>query len=210
MKDVSKKTRSQSTGGQKLGASVVVPVWGSYEKYLDECLLSLTRQTYRDFEIIVVRDYTDLPSARNAGISEAKGEYILILDVDNKLEPTFLEKTVGKGDIVVTHHQFFGDSNGTFRPGEPSLELFKSGNQIDANALIKKSVFDDLGGYDETMKDGWEDYEFWVRCCKAGYKFTIIPELLLLYRKTKESMSITAGRKSVDLQNYILNKHNLK
>ncbi len=197
----------QSTAGDTLGVSIITPYWSVYEKYLEDCLASIKSQTYKNYEVILINDCTDLPTARNKGIRQAKGEYICILDVDNKLTPEYLEKTVGKGDIVATHLQFFGESNGTFQPSaNPTLEMFKIGNQIDANAIFKKKVWEDVGGYDENMKDGWEDYDFWVRCLLKGYQITVIPELLLLYRKVDESMSVTAGRKSAELHSYILNK----
>lgn len=197
------------TIGQEPGAnmvSIIIPVWGSYHEFLDECLASVMEQTYKNFEVIIVDTETDLPTARNVGIKKAKGEWILILDVDNKLTPEYLQKTVGKGDIVATHLQFFGDSNGKFTPGEPTLEAFQSGNQIDANALFKKSVWDTIGGYDENMKDGWEDYDFWYRCMKAGYKITVIPEPIMLYRKHGETLAALAGKKSEQLRKYILSK----
>ena len=186
--------------------SIIIPVWGSYKQYLDDCLESVYKQTYTDYEIIVIDDETDLPTARNKGIKRAKGDWIVILDVDNQMTPDYLEKTVYKGDIVATHLQYFGDSEGQFTPSKPTLEDFKQGNQIDANAGFKKRVWERVGGYDEEMKEGWEDYDFWYRCLKAGYEIDVIPEPLILYRKHTESMSVTAGRKSQELRNYIINK----
>lgn len=197
----------QSTDGQKVGVSVVIPVWGTYKKFLHECLESVYSQTYNDYEVIVVDDCTDLPTARNKGIKASNSEYLMILDVDNKLYPEYLKRTIDQGDIVTTYFQYFGDSNSTFKPSNPTLELFKIGNQIDANALIKRSVFDKVGLYDENMKDGWEDYEFWIRCLKNGFNITIIPELLLLYRKHGETMSVTAGKKAGELMKYIFDRN---
>lgn len=192
------------THGPKV--SIIIPCWGDYKKYLTDCITGVYEQTFKNYETIIVDTETDLPTARNVGIKKAKGEYILALDVDNILKPDYLEKTLDKGDIVATHLQFFGDSNGKYTPHEPTLEDFNGGNVIDANALFKKEVWEKVGGYDESMKDGWEDYDFWVRCMRAGYKITVIPELLLLYRKHGETMSVTAGRKSEELRNYILSK----
>ena len=187
--------------------SIIIPVWGSYKQYLDDCLESVYKQTYTDYEIIVIDDETDLPTARNKGIKRAKGDWIVILDVDNQMTPDYLEKTVYKGDIVATHLQYFGDNEGQFIPiSRPSIELFQYGNQIDANAGFKKRVWERVGGYDEEMKEGWEDYDFWYRCLKAGYEIDVISEPLILYRKHTESMSVTAGRKSQELRNNIINK----
>ena len=91
--------------------SIIIPVWGEYKKYLDECLESIKAQTYKDYEVIVIDDETDLAKARNKGIRKAKGDWIVILDVDNKLTPKYLEKTAYKGDIVATDLQHFGDTS---------------------------------------------------------------------------------------------------
>src|SRR3990167_2546158 len=82
---------------------------------LKRALRSALNQTYKDYEIIVVDDCTPqfiptlfdervtwirhevnkgLSAARNTGIKAAKGEYIVCLDDDNELQPTFLEKTI--------------------------------------------------------------------------------------------------------------------
>jgi O-antigen biosynthesis protein len=187
--------------------SIIIPVWGSYFKYLDECLESVKKQTFTDYEVIVVDDQFDLPTSRNKGIKSALGEYLLILDVDDKLSPDYIEKTIGKGDIVSTYLQLFGDSNRimTF-VDNPSIELFQGGNQTPSCALIKKDVFNDIGGYDEKLKEGWEDYDLWYRAIKKGYKITIIKEPLYFYRKHGSTMSSEAGKKSLELQQYILNK----
>lgn len=88
--------------------SIVVPVYNA-EKYLDECLNSILRQSYSDFEVILVDDGSNdfsldicrryecsdrrvrviskenggVSSARNAGIEAARGEYITFIDADD-------------------------------------------------------------------------------------------------------------------------------
>lgn len=97
--------------------SVIVPIYNS-EKYLEDCLLSIYKQTYSEYEIITVNDgSTDrsaeiidrmsreygrivpvtlsknsgLSAARNAGMEKASGEYICYVDSDDTLEPDYLE-----------------------------------------------------------------------------------------------------------------------
>jgi len=89
------------------------------DKYLDECLTSLVKQTFRDFEIIVINDgskdnsqiiidkykkkYSKLIRSfsypnqgisvtRNIGIEKARGEYITFIDSDDYVSEAFLEK----------------------------------------------------------------------------------------------------------------------
>lgn len=97
--------------------SVIVPIYG-VEKYLNQCVESLVRQTYQNLEIILVDDGSPdncgnicdewakkdtrikvvhkenggLSDARNAGFAVATGEYLSFIDSDDYVEPTFIEK----------------------------------------------------------------------------------------------------------------------
>ena len=99
--------------------SVVIPCY-NHGQYVEEAVQSILRQTWQNFEIIVVNDGSNvqdtveilrdfhmpktrvlhlsqnvgLPAARNAGIREAKGKYVCCLDADDKLHPTYLEKAI--------------------------------------------------------------------------------------------------------------------
>lgn len=172
--------------------SLIIPVWGDYEKYLDECLESVEKQTYRDFEVVISRKNT-LPSARNDGISRSKGEYILPLDVDDLLSERFLEMVTEKlkeYDVVTTGHKEFGYhfAEGNY-DGDFSLEGFKKENKLIACSAYRREKYDEIGGYDEAMTDGYEDWDFWIRMAKAGARFYRIPEILYFQRKHGVSMS---------------------
>lgn len=110
--------------------SVIVPVYG-VEKYLDECVQSILSQTYSDFELILVDDKSPdncpvmcdayaaqdarvrvihkevnegLGFARNTGMVEAKGEYIVFVDSDDTIAPNTLEaysKAIEDGADVI-------------------------------------------------------------------------------------------------------------
>lgn len=108
--------------------SVLVPAY-KVEKYIKKCLDSITAQTYKNLEIIVVDDGTPdksgeiadecakkdkrirvihkanggLSSARNAGLDEASGEYVVFVDSDDVVAPTFIEYMLGLIEISETN-----------------------------------------------------------------------------------------------------------
>lgn len=97
--------------------SIIVPVY-NVEKYLDKCLASILRQTFKNFECIIIDDgspdnsnaiidkYVKLDqrfkvihqknmgisAARNAGLDIAKGEYVVFVDSDDYIADDYLEK----------------------------------------------------------------------------------------------------------------------
>lgn len=100
----------------KVKISVIVPIY-NVEKYLDECLDSIRKQTFTDFEVLLIDDgtpdnsvdiakkYTELDSrftlyhkkngglsdARNYGLERANGEYVAFIDSDDRIREKYLE-----------------------------------------------------------------------------------------------------------------------
>jgi len=207
--------------------SIVIPCY-KQAHWLAEAIESAINQTYKDFEIIVVNDGSPdntsevakmypvtlieqknkgLSAARNAGIEASTGKWILPLDADNKIAPQFLEKTVGVNDIVGTWQQHFGDSYTLFKPITPTLQDLLIYNRLDAGSLFKKEIWGKLGGYDEEMKEGWEDWDFWIRAVTMGYNISIVQEAIFFYRKHGESMADDANSKSKKIYEYMINKY---
>ena len=107
----------REAGGAAPAISVIVPVY-NIGAYLEECMESLARQTFADFEVLLINDgstddsplrclawagkekrvrFIDKPNegvaaSRNLGIELARGEYLAFVDPDDWLEDTYLEK----------------------------------------------------------------------------------------------------------------------
>lgn len=215
-------------GMQKI-VSIVIPCYNQ-SQWLPDAVNSALNQTV-PCEVIIVNDgSTDntsevakmfdvkliekenggLSSARNAGIKEAIGEWILTLDADDKISPDFVEKCLkhnNEYDIIGTGQQEFGesDSKHIFKTN-PTFQDFVQNNQINCCSLFRKKIWEELGGYDEEMKIGYEDYDLWLRATHAGYKVVTIPEYLFFYRKHGVSMVTNAIKNHNQIKQYMLNK----
>lgn len=208
--------------------SIIIPSYNQQD-YLTDAIESALAQTI-PCEIIVIDDgSTDksleiarkyepkikvisqvnkgLASARNTGIMNAKGNYILPLDADDKLLPNCVEKIleyVDKADIISPSFKTFGTSNNTIILMEnPILEDFKTGNRLGYCSAIKKERLLEIGGYSPKMVEGWEDYHLWFNLLMRGSTIKTIPEVLWLYRTKQVSMWIESQKHSEKLWSQI-------
>ncbi len=150
---------------------------------------------------------------RNWGAGNARGEYILPLDADDLLAPKFLEMTVPildhKPDVayVSTKALFFGISNKIWPQAQfKSLNLPVT-NQQTNTTLFRKIMWDDLGGWDERMNDGYVDWEFWIRGTKRGWLGEQLDACLFFYRRKGDSTVMAAKNKGPRLKLKIMALH---
>ncbi len=154
--------------------------------------------------------------SRNYAIQQSKGLYILPLDADDRLHFTFLEKTVHilKLDnsiaFVGTYFQHFGLSTfqGTYGlSGDSNLYIKADPNTL-VTCLFKYSDWDLVGGYDESMTLGLEDWDFWIRLLEATKKTVyVIPEILFDYRIKKKSTSTYVNANKDEMVKLLINRH---
>jgi len=165
---------------------------------------------------VVSQPNPGVSAARNAGIRLAKGEFILPLDSDNRLRGTYLQEGVsllqsnpGIG-VIYTDGEYFGErvADGMCR----NFDLFSliMGNFIDACALYRKELWEEVGGYDERMRwMGFEDWDFWLRVAVRGARFVHIPKIGFDYRVRTNSLVAKANQDTIELRAYIFNKPEL-
>jgi glycosyltransferase involved in cell wall biosynthesis len=223
--------------------SILVPYY-NMGRYLPETLRSLREQTFEDYEILLVDDgSTDpasqrlvdelegtpklrivrkrnggLSSARNAGLREARGRWILPVDPDDLLSPTFLEKAVDvmsrspKLGYVTSLVSYFTED-----PRKPVVGWVPWGVERDAlclenvastcTALMERKLVEEVGGYDEWLTS-FEDWDVFCAMAERGYEGTVIPEFLFHYRLRPDSMTRTVATQSRHaLIAYLLQKH---
>ena len=69
------------------------------------------------------------------------------------------------------------------------------GNYIDAQAMLRRSTWERLGGYrtDDTLVFGWEDWDLWLRVAADGGHGVHVPQMLGRYRNQHGSMLSTTN-----------------
>ncbi len=193
--------------------SVIIPSY-NYGAYLEDAIVSVLQQTVKAQEIIVINDGSEdntvsvaqkfpvklinnphqgVVLARNCGICQAQGEFILPLDADDKLHPQFLEKTLPiiqsspNIGVVYTHRVLFGKLNISVHCEEFSLERLMQKNIVTGCALFKKSIWLECGGYHCDMELGYEDWDFWLAIAKRSWEFKLVPDELVFCRKHEKN-----------------------
>jgi glycosyltransferase involved in cell wall biosynthesis/Tfp pilus assembly protein PilF len=128
-------------------------------------------------------------AARNTGFREAKAEFVFQLDADDLIEPTTLEKMAWR---LATHPQVaftssftvgFGSSEYLWLNGFGDGNLFLDENQVTSTCLVRKSVHQAVGGYDEEIRGGLEDWDFWLKAAALGHWGDTTQEFLGWYRR---------------------------
>ena len=155
-----------------------------------------------------------LSSARNFGIQHANGSFILPLDADDIIGKDYLEEAVQAFNqnpelkLVYCEAEFFGEKTGRWDLREFNLKDLARTNMIFCTALFKKEDWVRVNGYDENMKSGWEDWDFWISILKNGGEVKRLPLVGFFYRIRPASMLRSMTEEEVDyLCDYVYQKH---
>ena len=149
----------------------------------------------RDRVTLLTTGNRGLPAARNHAARHARGEFLCALDADDKLAAEWFEKAVcvldEKPHMAFVSHwlETFGDERWTWKPERCDLPSLLARNVVNGAALVRRTAFDAVNGYDESMREGCEDWDFWLRLVERGYQGAIITEVLFYYRRRSDSMS---------------------
>lgn len=153
-------------------------------------LALLASYEQRDERIRVIRQDNAGPSAaRNRGYAEARSEFVVQIDADDLLEPTAIEKWLW---FLTSYPEYafvkgfavgFEAEEYTWKRGFHTHKDFFTANPAQPNGMVRRSVHQAAGGYDESNREGFEDWNFWFRCADKGYWGSTIPEYLDWYRR---------------------------
>jgi hypothetical protein len=177
------------------------------------------RDAHPDRVVYLHQSNRGLSAARNGGIRMAfrrwpQIEAIFPLDADNRLSPHTLAKLSAllesepEAAWASPALEFFGAEDGEWQVPGPYLPYRQLlANQCDAGSLIRREVFDAGIEYDETMRDGFEDWEFFLHATLAGFRGLQAGRCGFRYRRRRESMVATAKRRAAEIQAEIRQRH---
>lgn len=222
--------------------SIVIPVY-NVEKYLDECVKSVLSQTFTNYEVILVDDgstdasgnmcdgyalFNDrikvihkqnggLSSARNAGIKEASGEYLLFLDGDDYWASSeMLEELNGEtektdADVIVYNYLKFFEKDGKMENKKFGDVVLKGDKTEDVKTLLKDALYGSSACFkcvklsfiihnEVYFEDGKlsEDVEWSARILIFAKQFGCVNKGFYVYRQRANSISHTISDKNLD------------
>ena len=195
--------------------SIVTPYYNT-EEFFQETVVSLQAQSLQNWEWVIVDDgSTDIDSvnrlatvaaadariklirqtnagpgaARNVSFANSTGRYVCLLDSDDMIEPTYLEKAVWFLDsnpefaFCNTYSVVFGEQEYLWTTGFERGKAHLQANSGPPISVIRRQAFADCGGFDASIRFGHEDWDFWLAMAKAGHWGYTIREYLQWYRK---------------------------
>jgi glycosyltransferase involved in cell wall biosynthesis len=214
------------------GVTVISSFFNAHQYFKAACH-SVLNQTWQNFEWLIVDDGSTDPTAitlveeqpqrspkiktlrhsvnrgpsaaRNTAIAQARGKYLFFMDLDDLIDPTYIEKCVL---FLETHPDFslvnaysvgFQDQEYWWSFGFHQPAQFIQQNWVTGRLLYRKTDFNALGGFDETLRV-YEDWERWLRAITHNQQGWTIPEYLDCYRRHGSGLMAAALRQPTDNQ----------
>ncbi|MGL4954968.1 MAG: glycosyltransferase family A protein [Cetobacterium sp.] len=223
----------------KIEISIIITCY-NYGIYLEECLNSIRIE--KNIEIILIDDgsndeftikYLDKLTnskknlniirtenngtcvARNIGVKNSSGKYIVMLDADDCLCDNFIKSAkkvldgdsnigIVKGNVVTLKSGVKKRENYK----EFNLKEFLIGNTLPVSCMFRKQDYLLVGGYNEMMSSGLEDFEFWMSILELKREVKIIDVDMIVFRKHNNGRNLSFdNEKRRELWKNILRKH---
>lgn len=224
--------------------SIIVPIY-KIERYIEECILSVVNQTYKNYELILVDDGSPdnsgvicdkyskkyenikvfhkknggLSDARNFGINNSSGRYILFLDGDDTLYDDCLkniDKELGSGvDLLTCDYCVYGTNKKILRKKNQMIDSLT--DYIDNFSdipwaawrnVFKSKIIKDNNIYFEKGLIGAEDCDFFIRYFEKAQKKKYCNNFIVNYRVSRDgSITNNMSFKAINGELYVFSKY---
>jgi glycosyltransferase involved in cell wall biosynthesis len=183
------------------------------------------RQLDPERVLVIHQENRGLPAARNRGAREASqrgapwaGEYLVFLDADDWIEPAFVcrlhaaiqadPETLDRLSHAYCQERLVGLAEMVWAVPEWDDKLMMVTNLHPVTALVRRERFEAVGGFDESMKEGYEDWDLWLKFVERGWQGVRVREPLFVWRRHSHStMIIEAGQRHRRLYGQLVENH---
>lgn len=199
----------------RVDVSILTPFYNT-EALFEETVQSVFRQTFQNWEWVIVddgskdqesvarlaelatrdvrvrvirQDNAGPGAARNRAFEASRGRYVCLLDSDDMIEPTYLEKCIWflesnpEFAFCNSYSVVFGDEQYLWTRGFERNKEHLHANSGPPISVVRREAYAGSGGFDASIRFGHEDWDFWLAMAKAGYWGYTIREFLQWYRK---------------------------
>lgn len=164
---------------------------------------------------ILQQPNSGVSAARNAGIHKAQAPMVLVLDGDDTLEPLYIEQVShllrNHTSMVATSSWMhtFGVLDATVCPCGGNIIPFLARNCCPATHILRRKAWEQCGGYDESMRSGFEDWDFFLSMLETvpDANIGIVEKPLINYRTAPASSNVKSMAKRLELMRFIIEKH---
>ncbi len=203
---------------------------------LSKTLKMITNQTFKNIEIKVlfngaidpnitkiIEDFDDhriklllrynqrFSNCENEGIRSSYGKYIYCSHLNEEIKPTFIEKCIfilENTNYDVCYIDFF-KCGYTYKMNENInnvISLLKEKKSVFKSAVFKKLIYTNVGGFDQSLDNGFEELDFWIRILKLNYLFEKINDNQLIILDNY-SYVINNNQRNEIYENIVWKKH---
>ena len=186
----------------------------------DEASLKILHDMKADADISVPVTVLRQPNkgvsaARNTGIRNTQAPMVLVLDGDDRLQPAYIEQVgnlLRRSPSMIAASSWmhtFGVLDAVIRPSGGDIAAFLSHNCCPASHILRREAWEKSGGYDESMRSGFEDWDFFLSMLEAvpGGQIGIVEAPLIDYRTAPASSNVRSMSKRLELMRFLIEKH---
>lgn len=145
-------------------------------------------------------------------IRSVAADLVAVLDGDDRFRPGFLRATVAalEDDDVVASSSWLtmtGVASGVVGPTGGSVTEFLARNSCPAPSVFRRRLWEAVGGYAEDMREGFEDWDFFLRLLTPGGRIHVVAEPLIEYRTQPGSANLEGMTRRLRLYGDIIDRH---
>jgi glycosyltransferase involved in cell wall biosynthesis len=156
-----------------------------------------------------------LPAARNTGAAGAASDFLVFLDADDWIDPEFITRlhaALAPAPPETSHaycqERLTDRAEGIWRVPEWDPVLMMITNLHPVTTLIRRDRFEAVGGFDESLTGGYEDWDLWLRFIERGWRGVRVREPLFNWRRhSPDTMVMRSVKNHESLYSALMDRH---